>query len=919
MNEPGGTAGGVPDYVEAGFARIEGDLAALMDGLAEVLEGIGEAPLARCLPWRGAVAAPAGEPLPARLGLVYSIAFQLLNLVEENAAAEMRRLRERHEGPQAERGMWAEQLGRLRAAGQGFPEIAAQLARVEVEPVLTAHPTEAKRQSVLEQHRALMALLNRPGTGSAADPGWRRELRAALERLWRTGEILLQKPSVPDERRNVLHYLGDVFPVVVAALDERLRGAWTQAGGDPALLASPRALPRLVFGTWVGGDRDGHPGVTAEVTRETLECLRAGAVGVLRRHLAALADRLPLSNWMQSPPAGLVALRERCVTALGPRALGVLAEAADEPWRQVARLLAERLPAGEPGADLAGRYASSQELAADLADLAGSLEQVGAVRLAREDVAPLQRIVDLFGFHLARLDVRQNSAFHVRALGQLMSAAGLDGSQWEEWSEIERQRFLERELRSPRPFLHPTASAGPEADAVLGCYRVLAEQVARHGPDGLGALIVSMTRRVSDLLMVYVLAREAGLLRRFPEGMVCLLPVVPLLETAADLQEGPDLLRAFLEFPVTRTSLQYQAAQAGRPGRLRQQVMVGYSDSNKDAGIFASQWALQKAQARLARVGRDAGVEIQFFHGRGGTISRGAGPTHRFLDALPAGSLAGSIRLTEQGETIAQKYANPATAAYHLELLLAGVTAVGALHGQTETAAHPLAPLMERLASTSMTAYRALLETDGFLAFHRQATPMDALEQARIGSRPSRRTGQSTLADLRAIPWVFSWTQARYYLTGWYGVGSGLEGLEAAELGRLREELRRWPFLHYLVTNVETSLASTDLGLMREYAGLVEDAEVRERLWRKVEEEWHRTRRALEALRGERFEARRPRMARTLELRAGPLEVLHRQQVSLLRRWRGLQKSGDPGAAEALLPEVLLSVNAIASGLRTTG
>ncbi|MFM8357085.1 MAG: phosphoenolpyruvate carboxylase, partial [Verrucomicrobiota bacterium] len=341
----------------------------------------------------------------------------------------------------------------------------------------------------------------------------------------------------PDERRNVLHYLGDVFPVVVAALDERLRGAWTQAGGDPALLASPRALPRLVFGTWVGGDRDGHPGVTAEVTRETLECLRAGAVGVLRRHLAALADRLPLSNWMQSPPAGLVALRERCVTALGPRALGVLAEAADEPWRQVARLLAERLPAGEPGADPAGRYASSQELAADLADLAGSLEQVGAVRLAREDVAPLQRIVDLFGFHLARLDVRQNSAFHVRALGQLMSAAGLDGSQWEEWSEIERQRFLERELRSPRPFLHPTASAGPEADAVLGCYRVLAEQVARHGPDGLGALIVSMTRRVSDLLMVYVLAREAGLLRRFPEGMVCLLPVVPLLETAADLQE----------------------------------------------------------------------------------------------------------------------------------------------------------------------------------------------------------------------------------------------------------------------------------------------------------------------------------------------------------------------------------------------
>ncbi|MFN0066704.1 MAG: phosphoenolpyruvate carboxylase, partial [Limisphaerales bacterium] len=562
----------------------------------------------------------------------------------------------------------------------------------------------------------------------------------------------------------------------------------------------------------------------------------------------------------------------------------------------------------------------ARELAADLAALQAALEEAGAGRLAGQDVAPVRRALDVFGFHLARLDVRQNSAFHVRALSQLMAAAGLDGSQWEDWSEAERLRFLDRELRSPRPFLHPSASSGPEADAVLGCYRVLADHLAGPGAEGLGALIVSMTRRVSDLLVVYVLAREAGLLRPFPEGLVCQLPVVPLFETAADLERGPDILAAFLEFPVTRRSLSFHAARAGRPGRPMQQVMVGYSDSNKDAGILASQWALQKAQQRLARAGADAGVRLQFFHGRGGTISRGAGPTHRFLEALPPGSLTGAIRLTEQGETIAQKYGSPDTAAYNLELLLAGVTAA-TLHPAAADAGapHPLSPLVESLAAASLRAYRQLLEADGFLLFHRQATPMDALENARIGSRPARRTGQATFADLRAIPWVFSWTQARFYLTGWYGVGSALAGLAESDFAALRRALSRWPFLHYVVTNVETSLASSDPGLMRAYAGLVEDAAVRDRVLGLIEAEWTRTSDALDRLRGGSLGERRPRFARTLGLRADALRLLHLQQIGLLREWRGLNARGETAAADALLPDLLLSINAIASGLRTTG
>lgn len=418
---------------------------------------------------------------------------------------------------------------------------------------------------------------------------------------------------------------------------------------------------------------------------------------------------------------------------------------------------------------------------------------------------------------------------------------------------------------------------------------------------------------------MYVLAREAGLLRLYPEGMVCLLPVVPLLETVEDLERGPEMLRAFLEFPVTRASLSHHAVRAGRAGRLRQQVMVGYSDSNKDAGIVASQWALQRGQARLARIGEQAGVQVQFFHGRGGTISRGAGPTHRFLEALPPGSLGGAIRLTEQGETIAQKYGNPGTARYNLELLLAGVTATTWHHRRGGSLPESLVPLMDRLAAESSREYRSLLEADGFLTFHRQATPLDALENTRIGSRPSRRTGQASLTDLRAIPWVFSWTQARFYLTGWYGAGSALAALSEAELSELREQVRSVPFLRYLITNIETSLASSDLEVMREYADLVEDPELRQRIWGRIESEWHRTQRSLSLVLGTEFARHRPRLGRTLALRVGPLRTLHRQQISLLRQWRSRLQTGDTAGAQARLPELLLTVNAIASGLRTTG
>jgi phosphoenolpyruvate carboxylase len=565
-----------------------------------------------------------------------------------------------------------------------------------------------------------------------------------------------------------------------------------------------------------------------------------------------------------------------------------------------------------------GTYLYPAELQAHLWLLHNSLVEIGAGRLAALDVRPVIRAVETFGFHLADLDIRQNSAYHDKAIGQLLSAAGLDGEDFGDWPETERLSFLERELRSPRPFLHANASAGPEADSVVGCFRVLARHIERYGTDGLGALVVSMTRRRSDLLAVYLLAREAGLTRFLPEGLTCMLPIVPLFETIGDLERAPGILGGFLEHPATRSSLRFQ--QGGKA--LIQQVMVGYSDSNKDAGILASQWALHEGQAEIVAVGNEAGVTIQFFHGRGGTVSRGAGPTNRFLEALPPGSLSGDIRLTEQGESIAQKYGTLSTATYNLELLLAGVTSATLSPSSNAEGEAALREICPPLAEASQIAYRKLLEAPGFIDFYRQATPIDALEHARIGSRPSRRTGQASLADLRAIPWVFSWNQSRFYVPGWFGVGSGLQYLadhNDAAFGAMRDRLRSSPFLYYVLTNVESSIASTDLDLMRAYAGLVEDEEIRNRLFNMIWEEWMRTRAMLHELRGQPTAQRRPRMLKTLQLRAEALHLLHMDQIRLLSRWRAARKEGRDAEAEAMLPELFLSVNAIASGLRTTG
>ena len=907
------------------FSKVEGDLRFLMEAFREVLDDLGETAIARSLPWLGNGAEVDWSVVGDRMAQANAIAFGLLNMAEENAIAQHRRGLQVDGRMYEDSGSFERVLHEVKQRGHGEDEIAAALRALRVEPVLTAHPTEAKRATVLLHHRALYLLLvkreNQMWT-PAEQAAIAEDAKAQIELLWRTGDIFLDKPDVPSELRNVLHYLQVVFPDVIPWVDQRLSDAWQSAGFSASRLADPQDRPRLSFGDWVGGDRDGHPLVTAEVTYTTLQALRGHALALMRERLTGLAAQLSLSDLLQRTPDDMDHAIASVVESLGVRAEAALSRNPEEPWRQWVNLMLARLP--DEAADSApGLYRRAGELASDMRRLVGWLSEVGADRLAATEVTPLLRLVDTFGFHLAALDVRQNSAFHDRALAQLMAAAGLDASDLVDAPEDRRLALLRGELAIPRPFARPGMKLGAEAEAVLGCYRVLVEHIEAHGTDALGALIVSMTRSASDLLAVFALAREVGLLQDTADGPACPLTVVPLFETIDDLADSPAILATFLDEPITRRSLELQQRLNGYE-RPVQQVMIGYSDSNKDGGILASQWHLYRAQQALLEVAAARGIRLRFFHGRGGTIGRGAGPTHRFLVALPAGAVDGDLRLTEQGEAIAQKYANRVTATHNLELLLAG-TLEATLVGRRPTPPMPeLPPILEGLAAHSRDVYQELLNEDGFLTYFSEATPIDVIEAGRIGSRPARRAGRRTLGDLRAIPWVFSWNQARVYLSGWYGVGSALQSLRDSDreafavLCRTKRE-RTWLIWHYLVSNIATSLASADPEVMRRYAGLVEDAAVRERFLARLLEEYERTKTMLEEIYEGPLSERRPRIHRTLSYRAAPLRALHDRQIALLREWRAARLAGSASEAERVLPSLLLTVNAIAAGLGATG
>jgi phosphoenolpyruvate carboxylase len=906
-----------------GLKKVDKDLDFMMTCFVEVLEQLDHKDLAGTLPWMGKRKLRGVQLFSYRGVQAYSIAFQLLNMVEENASAQSKRLREDKHGLASDPGSWGRALRALVDAGLTDKQIAKRLNRMRVEPVLTAHPTEAKRATVLEIHREIYKLLVRRENNmwtAAEQRAIREEIKVALERLWRTGEFYHQKPDVQSELRNINYFLSKVFPDAVVSMDLRLRQAWEEAGFDPARVEHPDSLPQIVLGTWVGGDRDGHPLVTAEVTTRALNLFRSTAIAICNERLETLGQRLSLGDHLQSPPPVFIRQVEKHAAAHGEAGEAALRRNVGETWRQYVNLIHLRLP-NPVGALGQGQHRTPEGVIADLLFLRETLIEVGAGRIARAELDPLLRFLRTFGFHMAVLDIRQNSAFHDKAIGQLLAATGQDDANFAQWDESRRLGFLDSELRSTRPFLREQASIGNEADAVVACHRALVTHIDQYGSAGLGSLIVSMTRSVSDLLSVYLLAREAGLTAGGSDDAYCLLPVVPLFETIGDLERSTGIMDAFLSHPMTQRTLKARR-EAGLTDGLTQQVMIGYSDSNKDGGILASLWNLYRAQQNLAAVGEKHGVRIVFFHGRGGTISRGAGPTHRFIDALPQGSIQGEMRVTEQGESITQKYANHITAVNNLELLTAGVTQNTFLHDVAVRSETAQAKVMDRLAEFSREAYQELIRTPRFIEFFRQATPIDVIEASRIGSRPSRRTGAASLEDLRAIPWVFAWSQARFYLSGWYGVGSALARLKEEDpkgFEVIRKNYDDWPPLRYMLKNASTSVLASNRSMMKLYGGLVTDKKLRSLFLNRILAEHNLARKMLDELSGSKLSEGRPRLRKVIALRESAIDLLHEQQVALLKDWRKKVADGDRKEADALLPQMLLSLNAIAAGLQATG
>ena len=638
--------------------------------------------------------------------------------------------------------------------------------------------------------------------------------------------------------------------------------------------------------------------------------MRYQALRLHRRWTRKAAESLTESKPFVKVPAALEEGIARLIDELGETGTSIAKRNEAERWRCWIYLLREKLERSMKGS--AEGYEFSEDYGEDLELARWTLCEAGAKLAAKEWIEPLILLNNVFGFHLAHLDIRNNSATHDAAVAAILTTAGIvDGENFAEWPEEKRVSFLITELKSRRPLLSVNAKLPDEAENVLGYLRVVAEQEKACGLESLGQLIISMTRQVSDLLAMHLFAREAGLADYIDGLWRSRLPVSPLFETGDDLAAASGILG------------EYRDLMAGGTESV-QPAMVGYSDSNKDAGVFASQWGIHRAQKEMADSLATRNFEPQFFHGRGGTIGRGAGPTQWFLRALPPGCLTGPIRLTEQGEVLPRKYSHEGNAHYHLELLMAGVSEAVAMQDKRAGVPEEFHATLDTLSAKSSEAYRALLTSEDFLTFHRSATPIDALETGVFGSRPARRTGKPSLKDLRAIPWVFSWTQSRFYLPGWFGVGSGLEALQQedpATYAKLQESFSSIAFLRYVFTNVETSLMSANLELMANYGELCEETALRDRVLETIKEEFQRTRDQVGAFLGGDFATRRPRMNKTLALREEPLRKLHLQQIQLLKDWRAADRpmEKENGKADEIYLALQLTVNAISSGLKETG
>jgi len=898
--------------VESPFKKISDDRMFIVNCYTEMLSRINENEVVDLINSNLQVVKIQKNELPnEKIIQSLSIYFQLITLVEENAATQYRRRLEDQDKITTMRGSWAEALNIWINTNVSEDEMLHAISETHIIPVLTAHPTEAKRITVIEIHRELYLLLVQKENTSLSkiEQGVIREnIINLLERWWRTGEIYLEKPDIKDERTNVIHYLSKVFPVVLKNADNQLKSSWITLGLNPNKIKNPDLFPKISFGSWVGGDRDGHPFVSAAITKETLLLHRKTALALIREELFNLVKKLSISAITNLVPFELSEAINQKVKSLGESGQKAIERNHYEPWRQFVNLIICQFDntISENFSDSYTYYKSSKALEEDLKLLRAVLLQNGLKSLAEDLLFSVERSVKTFGFHLAKLDIRQNSTFHDKAITQILKANGEKEFDFENWNEEKRVHYLNNLLENNSPITNVTVSYGAEADAVLDCYRVVRQHINQYGDNCIGSFIISMTRNLSDLLVVYLLMRETQLLNTG-------IQVVPLFETIEDLLDGPQILDAFLKHPITQ-SRKYKIAH-------KQEVMLGYSDSNKDGGTIASKWNLFKAEIALSEVGRKNNTEIYFFHGTGGTISRGGGKYHRFLESMPENTVYGTFKITVQGESVAQLFGNPMTAKYNLNALTSGVARhVIENKNKLATPNYPVEAL-EILAQKSFEHYRKLIETPGFINFYSKATCIDVLEKSKIGSRPARRTGTRTLKDLRAIPWVFSWNLSRISLTGWYGLGEALKTLKEAkpnEFKLLKQAAKYWNFFKFLMIQTETNLILSNVEIMKLYAYLDEDTNERDLFMNKILTDHQNGFQLIEELFDEPASIRRNGQFDNLKWRNDKLFVLHQLHIDYLKIWRSMD---DENCLEKdkLLIKLLSLINALSSGLKNTG
>ncbi|HZE61315.1 MAG TPA: phosphoenolpyruvate carboxylase [Burkholderiales bacterium] len=823
----------------------------------------------------------------------FSFFSHLLNIAEDEQQHRRRRAHAQAGAPRRP-GSLSHALDEVKHVG--FEGLMQWFWRAHVSPVLTAHPTEVQRQSILECEREIARLL------AEAQNGERDEaIRAEVLRLWLTSMLRSTKLQVADEITNGINYFRLTFLRELPRLYNEFEHALKERF---ALPEAPWLPPFLTIGSWIGGDRDGNPNVTAEVL-STAQVLHAK---VLFEHyldeVNQLGRELGLSAQLSNIPAQVHALAERSGDPSPHRH--------DEPYRRAisgiyARLAASaealaQQTAAPPPVGKGAVYKDVEEFATELATIATALKKQGAGLLALGRLRALQRKLSVFGFHLAPLDLRQSSDVHEAAVDELLTRAGITG--YTQMNEAERVQLLVKELSGPRPLRSRYVEYSPLLRKELSILEATAEGRRRFGARAVPRYVISHCDSVSDLLEVGVLLREAGLLK--PGAAAPLdLDIVPLFESIADLANCGQVMAAALDLPL------YKSWVTGRGAE--HEVMLGYSDSNKDGGYVTSNWALYKAAEALLGVCQPRGVRLRLFHGRGGTIGRGGGPSYEAVLAQPPGTVDGALRLTEQGEVIASKYADPAAGRRNLETLVAA-TLEASLARPAPSERHARhVQIMEQLSTAAFDAYRALVRSPGFIDYWQQSTPIAELSQLNIGSRPASRHALQTVEDIRAIPWVFSWSQSRLMLPGWYGFGTAAESWKG-NIEELREMYRSWPFFRSVLSNLDMVLAKTDLAIASRYAELVSAAPVRSQIFGRIEAEWQRARRWLAAI-TEHAEllADNPTLARSIRNRFPYLDPLNHLQVELLRRHRA------DGGDERLLRAIHLTINGVAAGLRNSG